>query len=108
MKKCLIITTVNAPTKAIYEFIKTDFEVIIVGDQKTPQDYHDLDCIFLDMKEQEKLFPKFHQLLPINHYARKNMGYLYAITRGYDFIAELAGRISARYLSGYPCWLAVF
>lgn len=87
--KCVIITTINKPTEAILKHIQNkDYDVIIVGDNKTPEDYKNLDCIFLDIETQKKLFPKLHNLLPQNHYCRKNMGYLYAIKKGYDIIYE--------------------
>lgn len=89
MKKCVVITTINRPLKGVIKFIEeTDFDVIIVGDLKTPDNYKTLDCIFLDVDTQKKLFPKISELLPYNHYSRKNIGYLYAITNGYELIAE--------------------
>ena len=71
MKKCVIITTVNKPTKAIRKFIETNYDVIIVRDKKTPEDYHKFNCIFLDLESQKSLFPAFYKLLPFNSYARK-------------------------------------
>jgi hypothetical protein len=88
MKKCVVITTVRPPTQGILAFLDSEYDVIIVGDQKTPDHYHNMDCIFLDIKTQQQLFPILSQLLPFNHYARKNLGYLYAIQHGYDIIAE--------------------
>ncbi len=87
-KKCLVLTTVNAPTEAVRRFIETDYDVIVVGDRKTPDDYASLDCIFLDLRAQRKQFPKISGLLPVDSYSRKNIGYLYAIQNGYDVIAE--------------------
>ncbi len=87
-KRCIVLTTVNKPTEAIRQFIRTDYDVIVVGDRKTPGDYESLDCIFLDMHAQHKHFPTISGLLPVDSYARKNIGYLYAIQHGYDIIAE--------------------
>jgi hypothetical protein len=47
-----------------------------------------LNCIYLDVSSQKKLFPKLSELLPYNHYCRKNLGYLYAIKKGYKIIYE--------------------
>lgn len=88
MKKCVIITTINEPTPTIHKHIDSDYDVIIVGDNKTPESYKSLNCIFLDIETQHKLFPKFSCLLPTNHYCRKNIGYLYAIYNKYDIIYE--------------------
>jgi hypothetical protein len=87
--KCVVITTINKPTEAILKHINnTDYDVIIVGDNKTPDDYKELNCIYLDSSSQKKLFPELSELLPYNHYCRKNLGYLYAIKKGYRIIYE--------------------
>jgi hypothetical protein len=88
--KCVIITTINTPTAAILKHIDNeDYDTIIVGDRKTPLDpYHTLRCILLDVQVQEKLFPVLSNIIPYNHYGRKNLGYLYAIKKGYKIIYE--------------------
>jgi len=87
--KCVIITTINKPTETILKHINnTAYDVIIVGDNKTPDDYKNLNCIYLDIPSQKKLFPELSELLPYNHYCRKNLGYLYAIKKGYKIIYE--------------------
>jgi hypothetical protein len=87
--KCVIITTINKPTETILKHIKNkEYDVIIVGDNKTPDDYKNLNCIYLDVPSQKKLFPELSELLPYNHYCRKNLGYLYAIKKGYKIIYE--------------------
>ena len=88
-KKCVVITTINKPTETIMKHIyNSNYDLIIVGDNKTPDDYKDLKCIFLDVKLQGELFPEISSLIPYNHYARKNIGYLYAIKYEYDIIYE--------------------
>ena len=87
--KCIIITTINKPTETIFKHINNiEYDVIIVGDNKTPDDYKKLNCIYLDIESQKKLFPELSELLPYNHYCRKNLGYLYAIKKGYKIIYE--------------------
>jgi len=87
--KCVIITTINKPTETILKHIQnTEYDVIIVGDNKTPDDYKNLNCIYIDIPSQKKLFPELCELLPYNHYCRKNLGYLYAIKKGYKVIYE--------------------
>ena len=89
IKKCIIITTINKPTETILKHIKnTNYDLIIVGDKKTPNDYKNLNCIFLDIETQKKLFPDLCDLIPYNHYCRKNIGYLYAIKKEYKIIYE--------------------
>jgi hypothetical protein len=44
-EKCVIITTINKPTEAILKHINNnEYDVIIVGDNKTPDDYNFLNC----------------------------------------------------------------
>ena len=87
--KCVIITTINKPTETIIKHLQNPaYDVIIVGDIKTPDIYKSLRCIYLDVSAQKKLFPELSDLLPYNHYCRKNIGYLYAIKRGYSVIYE--------------------
>jgi hypothetical protein len=89
MKKCVIITTINEPTETIYAHIKnTSYDCIIVGDKKTPDTYKDIKCIYLDVQKQKELYPELADLLPYNHYCRKNLGYIYAIQNNYDIIYE--------------------
>ena len=88
-KKCTIITTINKPTETVRAHINNNkYDVIIVGDKKTPDDYKNEDCIYLDCEAQDKLFPKLSSLIPYNHYGRKNLGYIFAIRRKYKVIYE--------------------
>ena len=86
----ILINEINAPTETILKHIKNEeYDVIIVGDNKTPSEqYANLNCIYLDIPSQKKLFPELSELLPYNHYCRKNLGYLYAIKKGYKIIYE--------------------
>lgn len=90
MKRCVIITTINNPNKVIRYFEELEgWDLIIVGDIKTPDKiYKKVRCIFLSIDIQNRLYPKLSSLLPLNHYARKNIGYLYAIHNHYDVIYE--------------------
>ncbi len=89
MKSCVIITTINKPTDTIIKHINNkNYDLIIVGDNKTPNDYYDLDCIYLDINKQRQLFPELADIIPYNHYCRKNLGYLYAIINKYELIYE--------------------
>lgn len=89
MKKCVIITTINPPTETIRRHMdNNDYDVIIVGDKKTPDCYFQEKCIYLDIITQDTMFPVISKLIPYNHYARKNIGYLYAIKNNYNIIYE--------------------
>ncbi len=87
-KSCVVITTINKETEALRRFAKNpDYNLIIVGDKKSPESYS-LDASYLDVESQKKLFGKLADLLPYNHYSRKNIGYLEALKNGYEIIAD--------------------
>jgi hypothetical protein len=106
--KCVVITTINGITNAIQKHINSEYDVIIVGDIKTPNvfalesppnNYYEKTdavkqtllekrCVYLDVALQNSLFDNLSKLIPFNHYGRKNLGYLYAILQGYTIIYE--------------------
>ena len=62
-KKCIIITTINNPTKQItYYDSLLDWDLIIVGDSKTNDLlYKKLNCIYLGLDKQKELFPTIYE-----------------------------------------------
>jgi hypothetical protein len=88
----IIITTVNKPTPAIVEYSRIvasrGWRLLIVGDVKTPNAFHDVPCIFLSLEEQERFCQAFSNLVPVRHYSRKNVGYLYAMANGAEWIFD--------------------
>lgn len=85
----VIITTIFKPSPQILEIIKRGYHVIIVADKKTPEkEYFGLNCTYLSPEKQDELFPELSLICPWNHYARKNIGYLYAIVNGYEQIID--------------------
>ena len=88
MKKSVIITTINSyENTSIDFFLKYDYNIIIVGDLKTPHNtYSDKDLKYIH--PNNKLFESFEKILPYNHYCRKNIGYLLAITSGSEIIFD--------------------
>ncbi|OGE42641.1 hypothetical protein A3B45_00345 [Candidatus Daviesbacteria bacterium RIFCSPLOWO2_01_FULL_39_12] len=90
MNKAIVVTTIHSPSKAVKQFSNlTNWQLISVGDLKTPGDWQVPNVDYLAPKDQDKLFPKFSALLGWNRYARKNIGYLYAIKNGAKIIAEI-------------------
>jgi hypothetical protein len=89
VKKYIVITTINPITSGVKSLLDNDFHLVIVGDLKTPNDYQGLkDVFFLDIAKQKELFPGLADLIPYNHYCRKNLGYLYAVSQGADLILD--------------------
>ena len=88
--KSIVVTTIHPPSNAIKKFSKlSDWNLVSVGDLKTPTDWQIPNVEYLNPKQQDKLFPKLSKLLGWNRYARKNIGYLYAIKRGSEIISEI-------------------
>lgn len=85
----IIITSIYAPTKAVYNFADCDgHQLVVVGDRKTPQDWQCDGVDFLSVQQQEELNSKLFELLPYNHYGRKNLGYIHAIQQGAEIIID--------------------
>lgn len=87
--KYIVITSIFAPSKAVKRFSKIPgWQLIVVGDRKTPQDWKLDNVIYLGPEAQEQLDYEIVKRLPWNHYCRKMVGYLYAISHGAEFIAD--------------------
>jgi len=88
--KFIVITTINYPAKAIKTIAKTkqDWTILAVADRKTPPDWNCQNIRLLSIEEQMTFDSNFVQECPLDHYARKNVGYLKAIRDGAEVIAE--------------------
>lgn len=89
--KFIVITSINGITDAVKAFAKKeDWHVVVVGDKKTPElekNPHE-NVTYLSVEEQSKLGFDFYEACPFNHYVRKNLGYLYALSQGAEWIAD--------------------
>ncbi|MFC1862385.1 STELLO glycosyltransferase family protein [Thermodesulfobacteriota bacterium] len=89
MKKYIIITSISELNKVMQKFASLkDWKLVLVGDRKGPNKIEDDRIIFLDIESQSKLAFNYCNYCPENHYSRKNIGYLYAMSLGADIIAE--------------------
>jgi len=90
-KGWIVMTTINPPgpvVEAILAEGTTDWRVVIVGDKKTRGAWDGLPPTFLSVDRQHEQFGNLADDIPYNHYARKNLGYLYAIAHGAETILE--------------------
>jgi hypothetical protein len=88
-KKFLIITSIFEPTEAVKKFAEIDgWQLVVVGDKKTPAGWQYPNVTYLGPEDQEKLGYSILRHLPWNHYCRKMVGYLYAMSQGADIIAD--------------------
>eukprot|EP00761_Pharyngomonas_kirbyi_P006886 gb/GECH01006895.1/.p1 GENE.gb/GECH01006895.1/~~gb/GECH01006895.1/.p1 ORF type:complete len:771 (+),score=111.69 gb/GECH01006895.1/:1-2313(+) len=85
----IVTTSVNYPTQAIKKLAQLKgWKVVVVGDKATPQDWSLPNVIFLSLEDQVNLGYQIAKLLPFKSYARKNIGYLFAIEHGAQIIYE--------------------
>ncbi len=88
-KNFIVITSIFHPTEAIETFSKfKDWQVVVVGDKKTPPDWKCSNTIYLPYEEHDSLGYQISKLLPYNHYCRKMIGYLYAIQNNASIIVD--------------------
>ena len=89
--KCIILTTINSYKDTSIKYFEKykEYDIIVVGDMKTPHEsYLNNRITYLHPNEHTDLFPKLSKEIPFNHYCRKNIGYLYAVKKGYKEIFE--------------------
>jgi hypothetical protein len=83
------VTTIQCPTPQIKHLAAIPgWKLVVVGDKKTPKDWHVENCEYLSPERQLELGYETANLLPWNSYSRKNIGYLYAIENGAKIIYE--------------------
>ena len=88
MKKVIVMTTINPPTKAVKLFqAMSDWEFIVIGDLKTPKDYHLERGTYMDPTSQEHYDQELSDALGWNCIQRRNIGLLVAHDVGADVVA---------------------
>lgn len=91
MKGSLVITTINPPSPAVQALdALTDWRLVLVADRKTPRIKLRRGDV-LDLPQQLAFsgsLGNFARALPVDHYSRKNLGYLIAIQRRSPMILE--------------------
>ena len=88
-KQFIIITSIFSPTKAVEEFSKKEnFKLVVIGDKKTPERWKADNTFFISVEDQNQLSFQINDLLPFNHYSRKNIGYIHAIKNGAEVIID--------------------
>jgi hypothetical protein len=91
--KWVVITSIQSPTSDVKKMCAfaaqaLDVNMVVVADTKTPTDWHAEGCFFLSVEAQKHLGFKTADILPYKNYARKNIGYLYAMSKGATHIYE--------------------
>jgi hypothetical protein len=88
VKKIIVTTTINPPTEAIrlFDSIK-DWELLVVGDLKTPANYELERGFYLSPTFQELKYKKLSDSIGWNCIQRRNIGIVYALELGADVVA---------------------
>ncbi|MCJ2095875.1 STELLO glycosyltransferase family protein [Methylobacterium sp. J-072] len=121
----VVITSINPPTRAVTEIARDagrlNAQFIIVGDHKSPPHFSQTGATYLDLEAQVRTGFRYASDAPTQHYARKNIGYLYAIAAGAtvlvetdddniprpDFWLPRTATVSARVVEA-PTWVNVY
>ena len=93
MSNAIVTTTINPPTEAIMGFVETGWDMIIVGDMKTPHDkYKQLHfeyphVTYLNPAKQDRLFHRLSDNIGWNCIQRRAIGIAYAYLKNYDVVS---------------------
>lgn len=91
-KTALIVTSIAAPNSVLQALaqgsIKRGLDFIVIGDEASPASFSLEGCRFYGLSEQRALPFRFTAKCPTRHYARKNIGYLVALSEGAHLIVE--------------------
>jgi hypothetical protein len=93
VKTFLIITSIAGDDHPILkqfalESAQNNIPFIVIGDTKSPKDFNLNGCDFYSVERQKQLNFNLCETLPYKHYARKNLGYLVAMSKGAEVIIE--------------------
>jgi len=104
-KNWAVVTTIFTASDAINRIAgNKDWCMVVVADLKTASEKeYGVKCHFLTPDSQKQLFPEFAEVLPWNHFGRKNLGFIYAIKMGalkiWDFDDDNDGLIDMKSLN---------
>jgi len=88
MKKVIVTTTINPPTKAIRLFEEMeDWDLVVIADRKTPEDYTLRRGILVTPEMQEQYDPSLSEAIGWNCIQRRNFGLLWAHDMRADVVA---------------------
>lgn len=88
MTKVIVTTTINPPTKAVEGFQSMeDWHLVVIGDRKTPPDYHLDRGVYVPPEEQEKYDKELSDAIGWNCIQRRSFGLLWAHDMGADLVA---------------------
>ena len=88
VRKVIVTTTINPPTEAIRRFdALEDWELVVIGDLKTPEDYSLEHGTYYGPDAQETVDKELSDAIGWNCIQRRNFGLLIAHEKGADVVA---------------------
>lgn len=88
MTSTIVTTTINPPTKAIQLYDSfDDWDLIVIGDIKTPQDYRLVNGTYVTPQEQDDYDHDLSDAIGWNCIQRRNIGIAMAFERGAERVA---------------------
>ncbi|KAA8517101.1 hypothetical protein F0562_017394 [Nyssa sinensis] len=79
----IVVSVSNYPTDSLLNLAKIKgWQVLAIGNSKTPRDWSLKGTIFLSLEQQAQLGFRVVDFLPYDSYVRKTVGYLFAIQHG--------------------------
>lgn len=89
MQRTIVITSINRKTGAVSKFEQLEgWSLLVIGDRKSQPFECGYGTRFLSVDDQLKLDFRYAHTAPFNHYARKNIGYLLAMSEGSEVIYD--------------------
>lgn len=90
MRKVIVTTTINPPTEAILKFdAMEDWELVVIGDLKTPKDYALKRGRYYTPADQEAYDKPLSDAIGWNCIQRRNFGLVIAYEMGADIVAVI-------------------
>lgn len=82
-ERWILVSVSNYPTDSLRKLAKIKgWQVLAIGNSKTPSDWSLKGAIFLSLEQQANLGFRVVDHLPYDSFVRKNVGYLFAIQHG--------------------------
>ncbi|XP_023547884.1 probable glycosyltransferase STELLO2 isoform X1 [Cucurbita pepo subsp. pepo] len=89
----IVVSVSSYPSDSLRKLAKTrGWQVLAVGNSRTPSDWSLKGVIFLSLEQQSSLGFRVVDFLPYDSYARKTVGYLFAIQHGAKMIFDADDR----------------
>ncbi|CAM9486179.1 unnamed protein product [Ectocarpus sp. 8 AP-2014] len=89
-EKWAVLTSIFEPTETVKQLAElSGWCVVVVGDKNGPAEYHVTGVKYLTPGDQDALPYRITEILPWNHFGRKNVGYMYAIQHGAKVIYDV-------------------